>query len=648
MIYLLILLLSFDLFYFAGILVLAFMRIHPESGFAGTFVRVFTGMVACTVAYAFFTSGFVTVMLGCVFIIMCVILIRRSEKGGFIIFSPDMFRQEYRNAPYVFGAMLLLFAWHYFYVFATASGSPLIISGDNLFAANLATWMNYSGVETLDWNYIQTPNGVSPYHYFEGWLTAMLTGIFGGHSWFMVQMVVVPLLQLLAVCGVWSLIERKKFKWLWVPAGFLVIFISAFYTGGLQNFSLFLWSGSYGENGFEQPWMLKMLVVYLVILMVILYVSKRKYTEAIGLLMLIPVFSITLAPSVLGTAFIFILIDILFKGKLTGKALKPVHLLLPVVTGAYILYFYYSFSSSEAPVPVEYDLNALFSLFNFKTILYKILVAAAMFLPYLLLIIIANLFRGRQWTSELIRSYSFRTVVVFCFLFFVSAFYTWKIFEPIFGSFEFFYYAIVPVFSVIIYVVALRSILALESKVKTIVLGSLILIFALFFCSRSVMKSLELRAEWDKYYDVSFLEKAGEKMENSNPVGLKMERKEEMKEEFLNPNVNACGTFLNHQLEPFSLVSVTVARMLAEEGPGLNISERMMMSRNPLWCYMQENGFKNDWRKGTLAFMRDNKIEYLVLSDSVVADSLFLPFIDTCMKDKNSGETFIKLKLISK
>ena len=647
MLYLLILLIAFDLFYFAGLLVLAFTRNFPEGGYAGTFVRVFTGMVACTVLYALFTTGFITVMLGALFVFMAVILIKRSERKGFTLLTIQMFRQEYKNAPFVFGAMVVLFAWQFFYLLLTPSRMSLIVGCDNLFAANLSSWLNHTGIESLDWNYVSPPHSTSPYHYFEAWLCAFLTGIFGGHSWHMMQLVVVPLLQLLAVCGTWSLVQKDRYKWLWMTAGFFILFVSPFYFDALQQYPLFLWSGSYGENAFAQPWMLKNLVVYVVMLMFLHYIQRKKATEAIGLLMLLPVFSITLAPSVLSTVFLFILADVILKGKITGSLLRPAHLLLPLLTGSYILYFYSAFGSTESPVPVLYDAKALISLFHFKTLLYKAAVALLLFSPWILLFGVANRLRGKGWIPEMTRSYSFRSALLFCGLLFVTSFYTWKVFEPVFGSYEFFYYAIVPVFMVLTFVTFIRSLLMVQSPAARVTLFVLLMSFSVFFAARALNETLRLRSDTDNLYSEAFREMLVKNANDLRQPGLKMENPAMLKEEFLNPNVNVCGTCLNDLCDPFSLVSVTGAQLLAEGGKPWSGQEKKMVAVNPLWKFMQDNNYGNDWKRATLSFMKENKTEYMILGSGVKADSLFLPYIRFSMTDRNSGETFILFKPVS-
>src|SRR5690606_15576929 len=104
-----------------------------------------------------------------------------------------------------------LFLVNYFRYFHEGYDVPVVINWDALSDVSRAIYMNFSGIESSDTNFIYPPNGTQPYHYFEAWSVAALSFPFGSNFWVTQNLIFQPLILGLSYLGFRSLSGAKPF-----------------------------------------------------------------------------------------------------------------------------------------------------------------------------------------------------------------------------------------------------------------------------------------------------------------------------------------------------------------------------------------------------------------------------------------------------
>ncbi|MGP8214537.1 MAG: hypothetical protein ACLQQ4_03130 [Bacteroidia bacterium] len=268
----------------------------------------------------------------------------------------------------------------------TNNGFPAIINFDDLFNAHAAMYLNYSGIETLDWNYLAgTADSISPYHYSLFWIISFLSALFGQNAYLITELSVNPLLYFLLILGFWAFAEKYSITPFIKIFSCLILFVCGLHVSFMDKHSLFNWSYFYFNIFVPDA---KLTLYYVVIVASLLLWQNAKYNIALLVFLLLPIFSIVYAPSVFAVCFILIFTHSVLKKK------PEVKLFLYLLTVAAIVFMFYRIFNKEQMLGIPaFSLNlAAPFLFSLKTFVYKSEVALIVYFPYLLAIAYSLLF----------------------------------------------------------------------------------------------------------------------------------------------------------------------------------------------------------------------------------------------------------------
>ncbi|MCI0606068.1 hypothetical protein L0156_24025, partial [bacterium] len=162
----------------------------------------------------------------------------------------------------------------------------------------------------------QDYHGLTPYHYVTLWLGGFLFSLFPGLTpFYLLTLIIYPLLGFLALTGSWAFVEQLKTKFHWYHR--LLPLVCVFTSGVLflpvlashQSYqSQFLTTTMRDLNGFLF-YMPKRFISYSAFLIFSLLFLRKKYFAGMVSLLIVPLVSIDVAPAVFGGVLIYGIIN---------------------------------------------------------------------------------------------------------------------------------------------------------------------------------------------------------------------------------------------------------------------------------------------------------------------------------------------------
>jgi hypothetical protein len=202
----------------------------------------------------------------------------------------------------------------------------------------------------------------TPYHYFEMWLNGSVAKFFHlNYSLSLILVVYVFFMSLFSV-GLLACIESfKKPKWKHVLLAFILIFVSGTYlTERGLNVTRYIAQ----MEGMGERYGGKLSPIYCLSLAFIYLFSITKTKRALLLLLLLPLFSISFTPAVLGGLFIYCIWQF-FRDK-SSRAFYLRMLQYTIITGTSIAGFYYLFYENNLNFRFDKHINEYTDLTEFS------------------------------------------------------------------------------------------------------------------------------------------------------------------------------------------------------------------------------------------------------------------------------------------
>lgn len=648
------------LFLVIGHFVYAFItgRYYSSDKYKGIFIKLILGLYTTVIIYSCIKTNFKTINTG------LLILPIFMFGGNFykIVRNPLVLSSPLKNIIPDIRALLMIqplflffFIWQYYFIIITDSAIPVLAPWDNRFTADLAMFLNSNGIETLNWNYINNLNiGPSPYHYFEAWTVAFIAIFSQENYWIPIHLITIPLLQGIAVIATWAIFEKYRLNIRVKLFSLLIIFISALYFNFLSDQKIFTYSHLWflGFNAMDEPWALRNLIIYPVLIYSLLCFLEKKYKNSLLVLLALPVLFINVAPNFLSVVVILALLNIFSRSKHIRRTGITVFI-CSVVIFIFITTFYKILGKAQIyqipslDIIVGDSVSNVFSNINYTSLIMfaeKITAGVIVYLPYILISsILAGIFIAARCNPLNRRLVMLIKFYIICFL--VSVFIT-ALFSDTFGSQEFFFNTFVPLTNVFLFFLLyyILFVLELRASFKRII-NPLIYIIFITVVIKSALFSINIKKEHEERYSNDFLNKVKIEIRNINPIGVKINNPDYFNirhQAYFNPFLNVDALYLHIFMKEFSLINLSFADIVDEQG-----KYKHQIASAPVNTYIMNQRIKGVYKDKTVIItelIKKGKIKYLILEKGAKVNSNVAELIDKEIEDEYSGEKFIILK----
>ncbi|MGF1533745.1 MAG: hypothetical protein ACFCUI_08575 [Bernardetiaceae bacterium] len=202
---------------------------------------------------------------------------------------------------------LVVYGWEAFF-FLDEAGAGQIVFTDLNFYARVANAMRLVGLESIKAQfYFLDPTlspGIDLYHFYELWLTALSIDIWNLPPNYAYLLVAMPSIYFISLLGLYALLEcyaAEVKPWLFAGLAILLLFVKGihfdFYESNrLMQYSTYLL--------YEQLLWKKVSVYQPLILLAMIWFSRRNFKQGLILLFLLPIYAITTFPAISGAALI--------------------------------------------------------------------------------------------------------------------------------------------------------------------------------------------------------------------------------------------------------------------------------------------------------------------------------------------------------
>jgi hypothetical protein len=621
------------IFYLTGHFLCSILSITIDKLFVRVFSKSLIGLVFIILIYSLIRSGGITINL---VIIPLILFIFLSGDYKFHLAPVRDVSSIAEDKKALLPSILLLsalFAYQYWLIISTKTGYPAILNSDDLFNSHAAMYMNYSGRETLNWNYIQPANNEgSPYHYFLCWIISFLSTLFRQNTYLTNELSVNPLFYFLTIIGLWAFAEKYSVSAFIKIFCVFILFMCGLHLSIMDKHPLFNWSYFY-FNIFEPD--AKLSIHYVVIIASLLLLQNSRYAIALLVFLLLPIFSIVLAPSVFIVATILIFLNALVIGKSNIKAV-----VYPVIIAACILLFYKIFNKAQMlGIPTLSLRTRAFFPFAFKTFIYKSAVALLVYCPYLLAIFYSFIYINPS-NRKIVR-----LALCFIVLCFITSFSIWMVLFNYYGAIEFHYYFITPIMHVLLFILLLYSYLHLQTKSHQIIFLVLAMPALILSAMHSIANNNTSKNIYQNKYSAVYLNAVKEEVKNENPLFVVSTHHDGISAYSGNPFTPSIATYLSTITNYSSLMRLyTIKDSLHKD---VDRNRQTMSEFNPFSMFVAEqkknDSYKNQ-EQSRVDFVRANHLKYLIVAPYLAPDSALAPYITKQITDSISGESFVELK----
>lgn len=654
------------LLYAAGKLILLSLSgvFKAEGFYQGIFLSLALGIFSLVTIFSLGIAHFVTISSGFLLIAFFLVyeLVRfRSEKQK--IFTLVSFERAYDRKkivaaiPVLFLLSLLLFSWQAFTILKGGAFPFIVPERDHIFYADLAEILLQTGQE----NNYQAGNLVSdkfsgtvPYHYFEMWLAAFFSWLFGIKALLSMQLITLPVFFTMMALGIFSVAETVYAISLKKMA---LIFLLAF-MGGIpfvidRSSDYFQWITSIESPLFFE----KAAPHYWIALVGFLFILNNFFTAGFIVFVSMLFVSGTTFPAIAGGGAAFLIFSSIFRMQEKTDLKKQVI----YFSGAIIFFalFYavsgnpdYSFRTAY-PLLYYTDLSPMlergFELFTLKVALAELIVRmyrvplelVLVLVPFLLIISLA----GKKKLNVLS---VLRLPAVFILCIYISSLACSGIFYKMNDSGQFhenIYFFILSLLAVAFILLPARS---LSPAVKNVLFVSLVLLLVFKFFTYAYNRVLT-RSIFKNVYSDEYLIEISKTGYKGNPLGI-----------FFRPQPGSARvTGRNAQMlsriggytgffPPFSsAVDLGLTEMTNWDAGRWGELEQAIVKTSPFYLYAEEQKKKGSFVSAgqcQARFIEDFNIGYAIAARGYVMSPLIIKKVSKTIVDARSGERFMLLQ----
>jgi hypothetical protein len=323
----LVLFFTFLVLFTIGQLVLSFLGAEKMGDH---FFSLVIGMVFVVFCYSIVKSGFVTINLGFLIPLFFYVFFFKGKKQSMLL--------QIRPNCSKIGVFVLrsLFPVSLFFLINLpeiySNGYYIALDGDLVYYSKISAFLKYVGIESHNPEVFHKVS-LTPYHYFELWLNALLSEFSGITSLISLKLITIPLLQSIVFFGYIEFLKPYNIGKLQY---WLFALLATLFSGFQPWFYKFIPLLSESDTfliGFFTP---KVLCIIIFIQAILILYTKNKKDHAVLVLSCLPMVSIATAPGILIGSCCFLVIGMLVNHKKVNK----LWLVLFVGIAAFVVGFY--------------------------------------------------------------------------------------------------------------------------------------------------------------------------------------------------------------------------------------------------------------------------------------------------------------------
>lgn len=446
-------------------------RLSPDP--QSIFWKLTGGLIFLVGLYAVITTHFRTSLLPILFL-ACALL--RLETFG-IKPGKAIIPTYSCRAAWVFLFTAIFFYWliYALHFIIPVYGNISFISGDTLFYARAADYLNFSGVETvtIDYSTISKPLP-EPYHYGDLWTIAFVQKLTGLPSALIVLTIVYPVLAAIFFLGLANYVypaDKEKGSHINYP----LLLLCGFTSGFAFLFPSFLFSES-SHIGIPIVFVPKLFFAAIFFIAILLSLKDESWNRTIIITSAGSLLFINIAPALLIAAGVLSVYWLFKRRKNIQRSAKPVYCILGFLSLIYFFLFY-KINSSAGFDPADLP----FSLHTFVNILAAGLLQFLPLFPFVFLF-----FLWGKKTDTLLHKRTMPNDLLILIMFSIASLISWSIFytsTP--EAVQFFSNTLIPVSCII---VAAPVFQALASKRKKIIVLALVLFGLSVLLNRKLLR----------------------------------------------------------------------------------------------------------------------------------------------------------------
>lgn len=637
--YLLFLSLSFFTIYAVGYVISVLFKLNNASDFYHTVFRnTCVGMIVSVSLYALLITTGKSIFSGLIILCLYYLIVHRKRDTPLMNWNFQN-KLAFNEIFFISFPLFIFFGWKLSYVFGLNFSFPNVINGDDLCHVQRAMFLNQFGIETTDLNYVQLPNGVQPFHYFESWQIAFFQGLTQSNYWLTEQLLVVPLTASIMFYGVVTITKKLALSKFTSILSILVVFGGAFYLPSFIDISFLKWTGAFNSTPFTEYWSMKYGILYIIVIhFILLYITERKKMAILSLLVL-PLFSITLAPSFL-TAIFLILAYHKFKKTFS---ISWFEIFLPIIIGVFILLFYALFKSTTVFIEIPGLRSTIGEFFipnnikrNVILMAEKVIHVLIFYSPY---IFIYFYLKRNTIMNDATRNLH-QSFGMLLFITLVSL-PMWPLFYGTFGSSEFFNYPSIAIFN-IIGIILLLTFIGTRKSLFAYALSSII---GLFFIYKTITTNKNFQLESARLmYSSQYLEEIYSLREVFSGVSGGII--DDFDEFETGHHYNSFGFYVYgySQIPVYNISLTRHAQKIPEE---ITKQRELFAITSPFYRYVETLKTANDSiiiNDAQLKFVMENKLKYLIICPKSQIPEKLKPLVTKTVIDHKSKERFVLLK----
>jgi hypothetical protein len=625
--YLLLSLAAFGGSFLFGKLFLGLLSIKFQYPYQSLFLQSLVGICSLSLATSLISTKLMTIQIVSVVVIAFAFFLRStlsiSEPNPESITS----KRNSKALLEVLICSLIVFSIRFF-SFYHENGLFSITHPDYSFYARLSNYLLKFGKENLTGEpFFYQEYGSQPYHYFELWLTAALTFVSGLNVLVNLMAVTYSLLTVLVWIGIMACVEqiKKNVTFLDKLVGFFLLFLTGLYVPLYDQSSFLSVASVFSVNGWNYS---KILTIYLFLLLTILFFLKGSKKEALCFSLILPIAYAATAPGILVGIFVWVIIDHLFYHRDIVFLRQALFYIIVVALGIIGFYMLTSFPQTDSKIN---SLNQALYIRTFVNVIGgTVIQISLLYAPFLILGLVAY----RKKLLPFINQSSYVWLFPLCFIFSLLS---WATLHFMADSVQLFSNLSISLINIVIILFTFSLKPWLKSAIFVLVL--------LINFPRTALQSLVQ----SKYpgYSSAYVEKVCQQLSTVNPIGAFLKNTSYESIFSKNHHFSVLGQSLLQCRSDLNPVSLSVFDIPIDSVSIYASQEEDMVKRTSFYKFVykqKESGTFSSIAQSQLDFIKQYRIEYLLLEPKVDVPPHLKPLADQTTVDSLTGEKFILLK----
>lgn len=624
------------------------------TSFFRNLIELSTSTISITVIYSLYKSNGMTVqMLLLCLILFAVVLYKPRLSFNFNLkLSFTDCKKFFSRYSFLLLLITPVFIIHFLSAYDLESGIKLS-HPDYLHYARQINILKATGHEnslmSLNLLYPDITLGISPYHYFELWLSALLDVCFQ-NPLLTLHTTVYPLLSFLFFLGGLAIIEKyNKVKSYFVVLTYLVLIIGTSYYHTFNLLSDFTQQTAfYFQTTAFSCCGKKLLPLYLFSTLALNFYIRQHYKAALIVMLCLPVINISQLPAAIGIYFLILIYLTIRNGSI--KQLKKEYIIglsfSLILVGSIIWLKPMIVELYGTKKSLLKDLNHDNIIFLSKHLIKRIITATIIYLPYIAgtLIALGGLYK---FNKEAYRNLLNLLLIMLCL--FIPALLFTEISNFHYNSSQFFSNSLVLTNSYL-GLIFLVMLVELFSKKRLVFVVSLLFFAIPLAASGKVYfeqctKTSSLTDQYSKFY-LSETQQEMTLYAKSELIGYFINKEEQASIYPFNSFILIPGT--NLMLNGYTnFVFLNNPYKLPYFSKNRRQDEVVEAAIGELYCFMEKQKQDAEFRsyeKSLFGFIKKNKIKIIICSEGAVLPKSMDNIPKTTIQDKKSGETIYILE----